>query len=150
MKTILSQLKALEVQKKDLLEQLKIKKGNQKFLCVCGKMHKFNACTAVTIEKYRPSQGYEDGYTYDADIRIICPATNVANRLLFNDHPDYYKRQQYKYNAEAQFKRNYPLDEVFKAHETVEDDKETRKWDNNYYIDKNHAKYGINITGENK
>lgn len=150
MKTTLSQLKALEVQKKDLLEQIKIKKGNQKFLCVCGKTHKFNTCTVVTIQRYRSFQGYEDGYTYDADTRIICPKTNVANRLLFNDHPDYYSREKYEHNAEKQFKWNYPFEDVFKAHEIVNDDEEARKWYNNYYIDKNHAKYGINIKGEDK
>ena len=149
MKTILSQLKALEMLKEDLQEQLNAKRANQKFLCGCGKQHKFKDCEAVIVRDYVSPHGCTSGdYWYDGELRIICPTKGFLNRILFKDHPVWELREHFKHNAKDQFERTYlPL---FKSCTKLERGTDKREWCNNYHIDKNHAKYGINITGENK
>lgn len=149
MKTILSQLKALELLKEDLQEQLKVKRANQKFTCGCGMQHKFKDCDALTTLEYESPHGCTGGdYWYDSEFRVVCPRLNILNSFLFKEVSDYRLRDNFEYNAKEQFKRIYlPL---FKSHTRIEGKKEKRSWWDNYNIDQNHVKYGINIKGDDK
>lgn len=144
------ELKELKLKEQKLLEKLSKQKANKTFKCGCGKLHKIKDCIAIQTHWYESPHGCTGGDTWHTgEIQIICPITDNKNRILFDS---YYKvewtlRNDYSHNAESQFKRNYL--NLFKS--IINDYKEdNRKWWNNYYIDRNHDKFGINIPGIKK
>lgn len=130
-----------------LLEQkLEIQRANKQFKCGCGKMHRIKNCIVIQAHYYVPPSGCTDGaYWAQTELQIICPDTDKKNRLLFSNHDiNWRDRSAYRHNAEEQFKRIYK--ELFK--EVIDDhEKDTRQWWNNFYIDKNHKKFGLHIEG---
>ena len=140
--SIEEQLAELELQKEILYKKRDQIRANKKFLCVCGAEHKIKDCDTLQSHWHEPSHGYEDGGWYSGEIHIMCPDHNIKNRLLFTDHPNYQLRNHYDHSAEMQFSRLFK--KLFKK--VTNDYKEDKTpWRNNYYIDKNHKKFGIEI-----
>lgn len=127
------------------LKEEYLRKSRQMFQCSCGKMHAINHCTVIQTHWYTQPRGCCEGdYWNTGELRIICPTTKVRNRVMFEQRSDiaWEKRQDFKYNPEAQFSANYRS--LFKG--IIEDhDEDKGATFNNYYFDKNHKKFGISI-----
>lgn len=107
MTKIKEKLNALEVEKKKLLEQLDKQRANKTFLCGCGAMHKIKECDAIQDHWYeRPSGCYGGDHWHQDELSIICPVTNIRNRVYFPS-PSYENRKDYRCNPGEQFKDIY-------------------------------------------
>ena len=137
-------LNEIEQQKVSLLHELNVVRSNQKFKCICGKLHKIKDCHALECFKYINSSGYEDGYWNFSYIGMICKDSDVKNRFLFPSIYDvaYGVRDRIQFNAEEQFKRNYLR--LFKT-VTIDNDSDKTPWANNTYFDNNHKKFEIEL-----
>jgi hypothetical protein len=121
----------------------------RKFKCSCGKMHTINKCVVVQTHWYTPPRGCCEGdHWNEGELQIVCPTTDVRNRVMFetDDEVDWKLRGDYDYSPELQFSRNYK--DLFK--EVVEEyDREScgssYQSYNNEYFDKNRKKFGIYI-----
>lgn len=135
----------LESELATLKSRKTVEQSNQKFLCGCGKYHLIKSCDAIQTIWY----SYSDDDWNDGEIQVKCPKSNLINRLLYKSYYDieYPRRNEFKYNAEQQFNANYL--HLFKSLEKKQKDEQDRaNYYNNYYIDTNHKKFGINITGK--
>lgn len=143
MKSIEAQLDELESKKQLLLEQLKTKRSNQLFRCVCcNKLHKFKTCDGLLTHYYVAPYGCSYGdYWEESGLWIICPTTGIANRLLFNNCDVAYEhRKKYENNPEAQFKKMYIP--VLKRVKNVYRDNEV-PYINTDWFDQNRKRYGL-------
>jgi hypothetical protein len=142
MPSIAEQLQHLERQKKSLLSRQDKLRANKMFVCLCGHRHKIKECVVIQTHWYTPPRGCTEGdYWNDGELQIICPTSNEKNRVLFDDFDVPWElRREYKYDTTAQFSRLYK--HLFKK--AVDDYKQdTRYWENNYYFDKNRAKFDL-------
>jgi hypothetical protein len=130
--------------------KLKEAQANKLFRCVaCKGIHKIKTCVAVQTHWYTEPYGCTGGdYWNMGELWIICPKTEVANRVLFNDHDvDYEKRKHYEWDVEEQFRRIYsPL---FKSVVETHRDNPYR-WINTDYFDKNRKKFGIGTPNDKR
>lgn len=146
MTKIEQRLAVLATEQQKLEQQLETQRANKQIRCVCGKMHRIKNCVVIQTHYYVPPSGCTDGaYWGEGELNVICPDVDIKNRLLFsNNDVNWRERNDYKYNAQDQFKCIYK--KLFK--EVVDDYKEdTRKWINNYYIDQSHKKFGLCVEG---
>lgn len=143
--TIENKIKSLEAQIEKLENQQESSRGRLKFLCCCGKYHTIKDCVVIQTHHYIPARGCCEGdYWNEGELHIVCPKTDVRNRILFKDNydVDWKIRQDYDYNPEKQFSRLYKdlFKEVREEHRGG-----AYEFKNNYYFDKNHKKFGIKI-----
>lgn len=146
MTKIEQRLATLATEQQKLRQQLETQRSNKQFKCVCGKMHRIKNCVVIQTHWYVPPSGCTEGaYWKQSELQIVCPDTDIKNRLLFSNHDvDWHYQQDYRYNAGEQFKQMYK--QLFK--EVIDDyKKDTRQWENNFYIDKNHKKFGLHVVG---
>jgi hypothetical protein len=140
------QLAVLATEQSKLFKQLETQRANKQFMCGCGKMHRVKSCTLIQSHYYVRPSGCTDGdYWSMGEMQIVCPDTDNKNRLFFNNYDiDWSLRDHYVHNAGDQFRRRYKS--LFK--EVIDDyEKDKREWWNNYYIDKNHEKFGLHVEG---
>lgn len=119
-------------------------RARQKFKCTCGKMHAIKDCDVIQTHWFRPSSGYEDSFWSESDLKIICPTTQIRNRVYFGLRPevDWKLRADYDYSPRLQFSRRYK--HLFRK--VIEDfDEDRGNWVNNEYFDKNFTKFGLHI-----
>ena len=120
-------------------------KANLKFECACGKSHTIGECIAVQTHWYVPPRGCSEGdYWNEGEIRIICPTTDIQNRVLFETRSEieWEQREEYDNNPEKQFKRAFS--QLFKA--LLEDFNEDKpRTFNNYYFDQNMEYFGLRV-----
>ncbi len=151
MPTIQQQIASLEKQLSDLRNLQKSKDANKKFLCGCGQYHAIKSCNAIQSYQWDES----DKEYVETELQIECPKSNIINRLLYNSHNDieWPRRYELKHNAEKQFKVRY-LNLFKKWHSWFPDlfsnnsryfNSNSSQYFNNYYIDQNHKKFGIDI-----
>lgn len=151
MTTIERKRSKLQAQLADLEQEEMGIRSRQKFKCSCGKMHQIGKCTVVQTYWYTPPHGCTGGDYWNAgELQIICPLTNVRNRVMFNE--SYYRtkyelRDNYDYSAEKQFSRQYR--HLFAALSQDYDEYRGPTF-NNYYFDQNHEKFGIYIPEDGK
>jgi hypothetical protein len=117
----------------------------RQFKCACGKMHAIKACVVIQTHWYTPPHGCCEGdYWNVGELRIICPITQIRNRVLFATRTEvpWRERHNRKFNPEIQFADRFK--HLFKE---VLDDyyDDTGATFNNDYFDQNHAKFGIKI-----
>ena len=141
---IRKKIKELKQQLLEVEEQERKLQSNLKFLCCCKKMHKIKEC--VVVQRYYETGGYScyGGYTAEGELQIICPKTNVRNRVLFDDYDTpWEKRDHYDYNPQMQFKSNFK--KLFKEIVDEYEKDKNYQWENNFYFDKNRKKFDINV-----
>ena len=109
----------------------------------CHKSHQIKSLTLIQTYWHVPPRGCTEGdYWNEGEMQFICPEMNVVNRLLFdNDDIPYEERQDYDNDPEEQFKRNYRS--LFKEVIEGDDNRPSRPWKNNYYVDQNRKKFGL-------
>lgn len=137
---ILADIEAAEQALEKAEHRLKCDKGRQKLKCNCGASHQINKLVWYDF-------GHEYNYGWDPETTYefnwLCPTCSVFQRVLWdNNDVEWSKRKEYANDPEAQFEREYK--EAFAEHKTVSE-KEWRRfaWQNNYYLDKNRAKFGL-------
>lgn len=137
----------LKKDEENLYKQLKEVRSNQTFKCLCGKYHKIRDTDSIVEVGWSQGYGYEDGYSYDKNFYAICPTKGFCNRFLYPSYwlTPYEKQTKYKFNAEKQFENIYR--DLFKSCVKVDSKDFNYEWGNNNYIDENHKKFGINISG---
>jgi hypothetical protein len=131
MKDILKQIREHKKKGLELQAILEEKRGNQTFLCCCGKRHKFKDCVFVD-KHYYSNEAYSEGWEH-GEYQIICPKIGVHNRLLFGNH------NEDRNTPSKQFASLYSS--VFKERKDVFEN--NYQWQNNFYISENLSKYGI-------
>lgn len=133
---IKKEINKLEENKTGLLKKLDDARAKKKFKCLCGKFHQIKQCSAV----HRTWEDY-----INEELWIICPDTEIANRMLFNlDYSiDYAERLDFEHNLEKQFVTYYK--KLFKEviEECSDEGVSKYKRENNYYIDEHHESYGL-------
>jgi len=126
-------------------EQEAKQNAGKRFICACGKLHAIKDCTVIQTHWYTPPRGCCEGdYWNTGELRVVCPTTQIRNRVLFETRSEvpWEKRQDYAFSPEMQFSRQYRC--LFKS--VIEDhDQDRGPTFNNYYFDKNHKKFGIQI-----
>lgn len=139
--SIEEQLADLGNQKEILLKKQIQIRGNKKFLCVCGAEHKIKDCAALQCHWYEAPSGYTGSSWNTGEINIFCPDQHIKNRILFKT-PEYGYYRSYDHSAEMQFSRMFR-----KSFKSIKDDFEEDKtpWVNNYYFERNHKKFGIDV-----
>lgn len=135
----------LDLEKSKLLKLVDQECANKTFKCGCGKSHKIKQCVALKSHYYEGPTGCTGGdYWAYSELQVVCPDTDNKNRFLYDSKYSisWDLRNHYAHSAEMQFNRKYI--HLFKeVIDVYGDDK--RKWWNNYYVDKNHEKFGIHI-----
>lgn len=145
MSLIEKRLAELDQEKARLLLSLADQRSRKTFMCVCGARHAIRRCDALLDHWYQKGQGYEDGQWTPACLYVVCPVTDVKNRLLFDTSKvDYSRCQHYDWSAEKQFIRLYSR--LFKTY-TLDYKTDKRVWTNNFYFDQNRKKFGLKIEG---
>lgn len=128
----------LEKKREKLQERLEIK-------CACceNEMHKIEDLTVIQTYWYVRPFGCTGGdYWNKGEVNFICPKTGYRNRLLFDTHDvPYDKRQNYAHNPEMQFQDKYMG--LFKEQKDTHGEEKKIPWVNNYYVDRNRAKFGL-------
>lgn len=145
-KQIKNELENIEVTKLELLSQLKVARGKQKFRCVCGELHQISKCDLLYNPTWISGSGYEDGYYNNDNTYVSCPTHAVLNRLLFPSffRVEYELRQQIEHNAFKQFMSTYKAS--FTRYVDInETEYKTTRWLNTNYFDENHEKFEISI-----
>lgn len=141
---IKSQIENLHKKEKQLLQQLDKVRANKRFPCSCGKWHKIKECVVVQTHWYERPHGCTSGdYWVEGELQIVCPATKVRNRPLFDNYDrPYEERHKFETNPEAQFKQMYKhlfAKVIEEAHNAPKD----YKFYNNDYFDKNRKKFEL-------
>jgi hypothetical protein len=117
-------------------------KGRRKFKCHCGKLHAFKSCVAIQTRWYVTPSGCNGGDCWDdGEFQILCPVTDIRNRLFFTKHEDYEKRVRYIHNLEDQFKREYI--NCFKEVIQIYEEEDYSHFYNNWYIDENFRRFDL-------
>jgi hypothetical protein len=148
-KALVKRLAELRAEEKKVVEQIEATKPNLQFRCGCGALHKFRDCLLISKQYYTAPSGCMGGdYWSFSEAQIVCPKTDVKNRLMWDSKYSvpYDYRDHHEYDAEAQFIRQFRS--AFKE-VTIDYDKDKRSWWNNRYIDNNHEKFGLHVKGFN-
>jgi hypothetical protein len=146
MTAISKKVEQLESQLEAAKQALKDENRRKKFKCGCGKMHEIGKCSVVQRHWYERPWGCTGGDNWwQGELQIVCPDTGLRNRLLYDvpwDVP-YDKKNSFEYNPDLQFKNGWKY--LFK--EVIDEYEENTpgEWCNNYYVDKNHEKFGIKV-----
>ncbi len=136
----MTKIEILEDQLKEAYKEKNLQDSRKKFLCGCNKYHTIKDCVAVQTHYWR------DYEWYSGELHIVCPLIKIRNRILFETRSEiaYEKRRLFDYNPEQQFHNWYKS--LFKKIEDEYDNQGANyEFYNNYYIDKNHKKFGIKI-----
>lgn len=148
-------LLALEKERKELLVQLDAHRSRKRFLCVCClKTHAIRDCHAIQEMWYTSASGCSDGdYWNMGGLQIICPTTDLKNRVLWKSYykVDWSVRQHYAYSAEAQFSRLYKhlFKSIIVSH-TGQKDEDKRRYVNTQYFDENRQRFNLHVKGLDK
>jgi hypothetical protein len=122
------------------------RQSRKMFKCSCGKMHQIKQCAVIQTHWYTRPSGCTGGDYWNAgELRIICPTTQVRNRVMFKlrSEIEWNQREEYRYNPAHQFSTLF-VDLFKEIIEDYDDDKGATA--NNYYFDQNHKKFGIKIS----
>jgi len=145
----------LEKQLKHLNEILKQERSEKEFKCVCGNVHKIKDCEAIQEHWYQSPYSCSGGDCWhEGELNILCPSSDLINRVMFNSEYDveYSLRNKIEYSAQMQYKNIYKY--LFKKIHNNYDRYRTpyflgkpQNIKNMHYFDNNRAYFDLSIKG---
>jgi hypothetical protein len=154
------ELRQNDLARQEILQKIQIRNSEREIICACcGIPYKIRDLVVIqTSFHVPPIRETEGDYWKEGGLEIICPKSNLRNRLMFNnDEIPWEDRNRYKFNPEEQFKIQYKrlfkeIKEFCKERDNSFENPmhpKKRDWVNNWYIDENREKFGLVLKRKN-